>query len=49
MVKKITLFDFIIVFYYLNKMIKIKDDNTFRYKNINGRIEYTEIYIYIYI
>ena len=31
------------------KSIKIRDDNTFKYKNINGRIEFIEEDLYIYI
>ena len=31
------------------KTIKIRDDNTFKYKNINGKIEFNEEDIYIYI
>ena len=33
----------------MNKIIRIKADNTFKYKRINGKIEYTEEGIYIYI
>ena len=35
----------------MNKIIRIRSDNTFKYKRINGKIEYIEedIYIYIYI
>ena len=29
------------------KIIKIRDDNTFKYKNINGKIEFNEKDIYI--
>ena len=32
----------------MNNIIRIKNDNTFKYKNIKGRIEYTEEGIYIY-